>query len=91
MIITIKDPNADENFILDWTAPLNGDTIQTSMWDIPLGLSSSRQAIINSNTGTQTGLAGGQLGQTYFMTNLVTLKTSGQTLVQNFEVTIQSV
>lgn len=90
VIATVKDPKADENFSIDWTTALNGDTIKTSNWEMPVDIQSTRPST-NTTTGTTGCLAGGILGETYFVVNTVLLTTSGQTLVQNFDITIQSV
>ena len=91
LITTVKDPQSDENFTIDWTTVLAGDTINTSNWEVPSDMSASRAAIINTKTGTVTGLAGGQLGQQYFISNVIVTTTSKQTLVQNLLITIQAV
>jgi hypothetical protein len=90
VIQTVKDPQSDENFVIDWTAVLNGDTIANSVWNIPPDLSYSRQVILSAGTMTQTGLAFGQLGQSYYVSNVVLLTTTKQTLVQNLLITIQA-
>jgi hypothetical protein len=65
-----KDPNAVLDYVLDWTKWLNGDTIATSTWIVPPGLT------LNSHTNTTTRstawISGGSAGQSYTVTNRIT-------------------
>lgn len=70
MITYIKDPNAVLDYTLDWSQWLVDDTLLTSTWVIPDGLTSPS----NSNTPTQSTvwLSGGTAGVEYKVTNRVT-------------------
>lgn len=88
MIYTEKDPNATEDFQLDWSPVLSptSDTIATSAWTVPTGLT-----LVSSTTTTTSAtarLAGGTLGQIYTVANVVTL-ASGQVKAENLRITIQ--
>lgn len=90
VIATIKDPHSTENFTIDWSTTLSiySDTISASSWLVPNDINTGTSSF--TATTATVSLAGGILGQTYFVANSVTLTTSKQILVQNFEVTIQS-
>ena len=52
------DPNALMDYTIDWTdwlLPVT-DTINTSVWIVPTGLTPTNPAIINTNTGTKVWL-----------------------------------
>ena len=65
----LKDPNATKDYGIDWASFLAGDTIQSSTWIVPAGLTSSNPS--NTSTTTTVWLAGGTLGETYTVTNRV--------------------
>lgn len=72
----LKDPNATKDYGIDWATWLAGDTIQTSTWLVPAGLTNSNPS--NTSTTTTVWLSGGTLGETYTVTNRVTT-TGGRT------------
>ncbi len=65
-----KDPNAVLDYIVDWTAYLGDDTITTSTWIVPAGITK------NSDTSTtktaKVWLEGGTAGERYAVTNRIT-------------------
>lgn len=71
MALAEKDPDATLEFGRDWSAWLaaNGDTIVTSTWIVPAGLT----VVDESNTATVTlvWLSGGTAGSSYQITNRV--------------------
>lgn len=88
-----KDPGEELDYALDWTARLTTgrvvDTISSSTWSVsPSGgvtvTASSTQGAI-----TTVWLDGGQVGQTYTITN--TIVTAGnRTMVQSIQIRIAS-
>ena len=66
----IKDPNATLDYIVNWLPYLGVDTISTSAWTIPSGVTSPLQA--NSTTTATVWLSGGTVGTRYALTNRVT-------------------
>ena len=66
----IKDPDEVLDYVRDWTAVLDGDTIATSTWTPPTGIT------VDSNSHTDTTatawISGGTLGQSYDVLNRVT-------------------
>jgi hypothetical protein len=87
MLYTTKDPNSTEDFLFDWTLELNGDTIVSSVWSAPAGIT----VVSNSNISTLTTarISGGTLGQTYLVQNTVTL-ASGQIKTRGITISIQN-
>lgn len=93
-----KDPDASKVYTIDWAKSgpndgtanddgwLQGDTIATSTWIVPSGLTSEAE----SNTGTLATikLSGGVMGRNYFVTNRITTTTSGETEDRSIEIRI---
>jgi hypothetical protein len=65
-----KDPDANLDYSLDWTAWLAGDTIAASSWVIPDGLEAG--TMTNNDTVATIWLSGGAPGSTYKITNQIT-------------------
>lgn len=68
-----KDPNSVEDFAFNWVMDLNGDSITSSSFELPDGL--TQVSIANDATKTQIFVSGGARGQTYRITNRIV--TSG--------------
>jgi hypothetical protein len=65
-----KDPDAVVDFAIDWSDWLpTGDTISTSTWDVPAGLTEDSET--ESTTLTTVWLSGGTAGQDYNITNQI--------------------
>ena len=65
-----KDPNAILDYGCDWSTWLEtGDTISTSTWTVPSGLTKVRDS--KTPTSTTIWLSGGVLGVTYTLVNHV--------------------
>ncbi len=88
MKLYIKDPAAKLDYMFDWTEFLGSDTIQTSTWTIPSGLTGSGEAII-SNNKTKIFLAGGTLGKRYEIQNKV-VSLGGREELQTFFILIEN-
>lgn len=65
-----KDPNAVLDFAINWTTWLNGDTIATSTFTVPSGITKDSQS--NSTTIATVWLSGGTEGQAYDVLNRIT-------------------
>lgn len=63
----IKDPDAVLDYGLDWTAWLDGDTISTSTWTVPEGI--TKDSDTKDTTTTTIWLSGGTDGSSYELTN----------------------
>lgn len=71
MTLKIKDPDATIDFPHDWSLWLasTGDTIVTSTWIVPTGLTKTDES--NTTTTATVWLSGGTAGQSYEITNRI--------------------
>lgn len=83
-----KDKDEVKDFTLDWSKELaTGDTISTSTWTAPSGITVSSQS--NTTTTTTVFLSGGTVGQRYIVTNhVVTAANPSRTEEQSIEITV---
>ncbi len=69
-----KDPDAKLPYPIDWSEWLEalapGETIASSLWVVPSGISKVSDA--HSDTVTSILLEGGEAGQDYILTNRIT-------------------
>jgi len=65
-----KDPNAIKDYTLDWSEWLDDDTISTSSWSVPTGITK----VTDSTTSTTTiiWLSSGTQGSDYELFNTIT-------------------
>lgn len=64
-----KDPNAVLDYQIDWSAWLGVDTILTSTWIVPDGITKD-DASVTTTTAT-IWLSGGTAGESYRVTNRI--------------------
>jgi hypothetical protein len=80
-----KSPADVLDYIFDYSTWLGTDTIDTSAWKVPSGIT------VNSNTKTSNTttvwIAGGQIGQDYKVENTITT-IGGRTKVQTFDLSV---
>lgn len=62
-----KDPQSVLDYQIDWSAWLDGDTISTSTWTVPSGITKDSDSA--STTGVTIWLSGGTDGTDYELTN----------------------
>lgn len=72
-------------YAIDWTPRLAGDTIATSLWEVPIGIEKLSDA--HSTTATTIYLSNGVNGQRYQLRNTITLNID-QNIVMTQSVTI---
>ena len=93
-----KDPDEVEDFICDWTARLApGDTIASSLWIVPVGITSSTEQILNNQTigglpnryGTLIWLSGGTIGSSYIFVNRIGT-TGGRSYDQSVKLRVKT-
>ena len=67
-----KDPQAVLDYAIDWTKWLDevGDTIETSTWIVPTGLTKVTET--NTSNLATVWLSGGTVGENYTVTNRIT-------------------
>lgn len=63
----VKDPAAVLDFEVDWTAWLDGDTISTSSWTVPTGITKDSDS--KTATVAKVWLSSGTAGTDYRLTN----------------------
>jgi hypothetical protein len=66
----VKDPDATLDYQIDWATWLGDDTIVTSTWIVPSGL--TEEDSLSTTTTATVWLSGGTVGQVYLVTNRVT-------------------
>jgi len=66
---TAKDPDEVKDYMVDWTARLADDTIVTSQWIVPTGITMDSDS--STTTSTTIWLSGGTIGDTYEFVNRV--------------------
>src|SRR5512147_1489232 len=76
-----KYPTDNLDYTIDWSADLGAETIISSTWTVPTGITSSGSS--NTNTTTTTYLSGGSLGESYLIINTITT-SGGHTYSQPF-------
>ena len=81
----LKDPNAVLDYVVDWTTWLNGDTIATSVWTVPSGITQDSES--ESTTSATVWLSGGTVGETYQLVNRITT-AGGRTEDRTIRITI---
>lgn len=65
----IKDPSAVLDYTIDWTDWLEADTISSSVWTVPTGLTKDSEATTTKKA--TVWLSGGTQGRFYTVTNRV--------------------
>jgi len=81
-----KDPDAVLDYGFDWSEWLDDDTIVTSDWTIPAGLTENSAS--NTTTTTTVWLSGGLAGGVYDCTNRI-VTTAGRTDDRTLRVIVQ--
>jgi hypothetical protein len=70
-----KDPDAVIPYSFDWSDWLGGETILTSEWIVPAGITLQNEAVDAPGQITTIVLSGGTAGETYLITNRITTAT----------------
>lgn len=66
----VKDPSAKLDYMVDWSAWLGADTIASSIWVTPVGLTASAPS--NTTITATVWLESGTVGSQYTVTNRIT-------------------
>lgn len=82
-----KDPDEVLDYTIDWTARLLEDTIASSLWIVPVGLTVTTQS--NTTTTTTVWLSGGTLATTYQVLNRI-VTAGGRTMDQTVKLKIKT-
>jgi hypothetical protein len=78
-----KDPDEVVDYELSWADQMtaDADTISTSTWTVPAGITKVTSSIIGTNTISKIWFSGGTAGQSYSCLNRV-VTAGGRTLDQ---------
>lgn len=71
-----KSPFAELDYGEDWSAWLAGETLATSLWIVPAGITNDDDSF--TSTTAFIRLSGGTVGQEYVLVNQITTAPSGQ-------------
>lgn len=82
-----KDPNEVLDYIIDWSARLETDTISTSTWIVPSGITKNSDS--HTTTTTTAWLQGGTEGDSYSLVNRVVTAAS-RTMDQTVKLKVKS-
>lgn len=80
-----KDENEILDYVIDWSDRLDDDTISSSAWTLPSGITQS--SALYDNTTTTIWLSGGTTGSTYDVLNRITT-AAGRTMDQTVRIKI---
>lgn len=81
-----KDPDDVLDYHIDWAAWLNGDTIATSSWLVPAGITKDSDS--NTDETATIWLSGGTASTIYQVTNRI-VTAAGRTKDQSIWIAIQ--
>ena len=85
-----KLPKANDStldYVIDWTAWLNGDTISTSTWTVDAGMTEASSS--NTTASATIWLSGGTIGNSYTIKNHITT-TAGRIEDHSFVVVCEA-
>ncbi len=82
-----KDPDEVLDYAIDWKARLAGDTIASSTWTVPGGLTQDQASV--SGSKAIIWLSGGTLDQAYSILNRITT-AGGRTMDQTVTLSVRS-
>lgn len=81
-----KDPNDVLDYRVDWSSRLEGDTISTSTWIVPSGI--TQDSAVSDDSTSTIWLSGGTAGETYSLTNRV-VTDGGRTMDQSVRIKVK--
>lgn len=82
-----KDPDEVLDYQINWADRLDGDTIASSSWILPDGITKDSDS--NADTTTTVWLSGGVLGSSLLITNRIQT-AGGRTMDQSVKLKIKS-
>lgn len=82
-----KDPDEVLDYKIEWSSRLSGDTISTSIWVVPSGITQVTNT--NDSNSTTIWLSGGTNGATYDILNRIET-SGGRTMDQTVKLKIKS-
>lgn len=79
----LKDPGSTLDYQIDWSVWLGSDTIASSSWTVPAGLTDFAES--STTTSATQWLAGGTVGAVYSVVNQITT-TGGRIAERTIEI-----
>jgi len=83
----LKTPDGTLDYLIDWSGWLGTDTIATSSFTVPSGITKDSQ--INTTTQALVWLSGGLTGTTYLLKNQITT-VGGRTESRYFNIKVEA-
>ncbi len=83
----LKDPDAVLDYQINWAAWLGTDTISSSTWTVPTGI--TKNSDTNSTTTTTIWLRGGTAGTEYTLTNRI-VTAGGRTADRSIVIVVRA-
>ncbi len=80
----LKGPTEVLDFTIDWTQWLGSDTISSSTWVVPAGITKDSDTTVSS-LAALIWLSGGSLGQIYELVNTI-VTAAGRTAVRSIDI-----
>lgn len=85
-----KDPDEVLDYEIDWTKWLSGDdTISTSSWTVPSGITKDSDSITDDTKSTKIWLSGGTDGTDYDLLNEI-VTANGRTAQRTITIGVRS-
>ena len=82
-----KDPDSVLDYGIDWSTWLaSGETISTSTWTVPTGITEDSDS--KGDTSTLVWLSGGTAGETYMLANKIVTSDS-RTVERTIEIIVE--
>jgi hypothetical protein len=85
--VRVKDPDAVLDYQFDWSDWLGSDTVSTSTWTVPTGI--TKVTDTKTTTTTTIWLSGGTAGNEYTITNRI-VTAGGRTEDRSFLIRAQN-
>ena len=82
-----KDPDEVLDYTVNWTARIDPDTISTSTWLVPVGITKNSDS--HTTTVTTIWLSGGTIGTKYTLTNRI-VTIGGRTMDQSIDIKVKA-
>ena len=80
-----KDPDEVLDYVIDWAARLGDDTVSTSTFTVPTGI--TKDSDTNTDTTTTVWLSGGTAGASYAIHNQI-VTAGGRTMEQSVSIAV---
>ena len=87
LVTFLKDPDALLDYTIDWTTWLDGDTIDTSNWTLPSGITEDSSGMDGTSSKATVWLSGGDAGTVYTVVNTI-VTAAGRTDERSLDIKV---